>query len=155
MIQTTVITDSKDIKIYVSDTEDDSRDYIKGGINGAEHKSPDSKQKIKMSQGVNSNLNNKMPFNIVEQEEKYLDKQLIAAYHNSLDDFLVDSVSISQKYAKKNISCGRDRYHVFKHVQKKRLKALNHRQTIQLIQLLYDITNWLKHHMNIHAEDQK
>ena len=42
-----------------------------------------------------------------------------------------------------------------KHVQGKRLKALNHRQTIQFIQLLYDITSWLKHCVDIHAEDQE
>ena len=74
VIQTMVITDSKDTEICVSDTEDDSRDHIKGNTNGTEHKSLNSKWKTKMSQSVNSNLNNKMPFNIVEQKEEYLDK---------------------------------------------------------------------------------
>ena len=155
VIQAIVITDSKDIEICVSDTEDDSRDHIKNSINSTEHKSLNSKQKTKMSQNVNSNLNNKMPFNIVKQKEEYLDKQLIAACCYSLDDFLADPVSVSWKYAKKNTSCGRDRYHVFKYVQRKRLKALNHRQIIQLIQLLYNTINWLKYCVNTHAEDQE
>ena len=58
VIQTTVITDSKDTEICVSDTEDNSRDYIKNDINSTEHKSLNSKQKIKM----------------IEQKEEYLDK---------------------------------------------------------------------------------
>ena len=96
-----------------------------------------------------------MPFNIIEQKEEYLNKWLITAYHNNLNDFLMNPVSVSWKYVKKNTSCGRDRYYVSKHVQKKRFKALNHRQIIQLIQLLYDIINWLKHYVNTHAENQK
>ena len=95
VIQTTVITDSKDIKICVSNTEDDSKDYIKGGINDTEYKNSDSKQKIKMNQNVNSNLNNNMPFNIVKQKKEYLNRQLVAAYHNNLNDFLVNSVSVN------------------------------------------------------------
>ena len=69
-----VITDSKDIKIYVSDTENDSRDHTKNSINSTEYKNLNSKWKIKMSQNVNNNLNNKMPFNIIKQKKKYLNK---------------------------------------------------------------------------------
>ena len=49
VIQTMIITDSKDTEIYISDTEDNSRDHIKDDINSTEYKSPDSKQKIKMN----------------------------------------------------------------------------------------------------------
>ena len=66
VIQIIVITDSKIIKIYISDTEDNNRDYIKSNINSTEHKSLNNKQKIKMNQNINSNLNNNISFNIVE-----------------------------------------------------------------------------------------
>ena len=58
VIQTMVITDSKDTEICVSDTKDNSRDHIKNDINSAEHKNLNNKQKIKM----------------IKQKEEYLDR---------------------------------------------------------------------------------